>query len=483
MLDVSQAVKEAYAGHRRKNLVIHFPSGNFEDITNENIVSGSTVLTESLCSQEKLKFGLCEAPVFECDVAGIGNIKGETIEVSQQIFALEKCVCDVDIEVFENTAETALTERVYFYNQQDLALLTPPMTIKFGVIFDSFDSDSDCYVSLVRDGYKNGTAHKVTVDNGTPVYEEYEEVLSTSGRRGYVEVTLTGPGSFSVKQVVIYGTTVSIPYGTFVVDSCKRQAGTDIRKIIAYGYTAESFLQAPKLEMLKKKYGILDRINTRSYAITSIGSSAVSYEAIVGDEGICGQFYTVSPADYFVYSDYTAGDTAVHITYRKITYITAADPGTICQISFSGSLEPYQRADELIGSQYEEIRELATSICVQITAGRTNKIAPLIRLYKDGESCRGIDLIDIYEGNGSIEYLLPVIVEINGTEYSNIDNSALLLRYVNVDGFDFEGHNVTAADNLGDNIRNDIEACLELSGVFGRVNRTGYVDVIAIPKR
>lgn len=86
MLEVSDAVIDFFEKDKaNKNFLIHFKSGRYEDITNKDIVSESVKLTESLCSQDTLKFGLCEASIFECDVFGIGNIKDEIIEVSQYL--------------------------------------------------------------------------------------------------------------------------------------------------------------------------------------------------------------------------------------------------------------------------------------------------------------------------------------------------------------------------------------------------------------
>ena len=76
----------------KKNIRIHFPDGERADICNGLIVNGSVKLTESLCSQNELKFGLCEVPVFECETVGVGNIKGATIEVLCEIF------CDSDVD-------------------------------------------------------------------------------------------------------------------------------------------------------------------------------------------------------------------------------------------------------------------------------------------------------------------------------------------------------------------------------------------------
>lgn len=69
-----------------KNIRIHFPNGERSDICNDQIVMDSVSFTESLCSQDMLKFGLCEASVFECEVVGVSNVSGATIEVTCEVF-------------------------------------------------------------------------------------------------------------------------------------------------------------------------------------------------------------------------------------------------------------------------------------------------------------------------------------------------------------------------------------------------------------
>lgn len=87
MLNVPQEVKDFFHFDTwKKNIRIHFPNGERTDICNNLIVLNSVSFKESLCSQETLKFGLCEAPVFECEVVGVGNIKGATIEVFCEVY-------------------------------------------------------------------------------------------------------------------------------------------------------------------------------------------------------------------------------------------------------------------------------------------------------------------------------------------------------------------------------------------------------------
>ena len=87
MLTVPEKVKDLlHLDTCKKNIRIHFPNGERKDICNNLIVLNTVSFKESLCSQETLKFGLCEAPVFECEVVGVGNIKGATIEVSCEVY-------------------------------------------------------------------------------------------------------------------------------------------------------------------------------------------------------------------------------------------------------------------------------------------------------------------------------------------------------------------------------------------------------------
>ena len=86
MISVPQVVKDLYhQDHAYKNIRIHFPNGERSDICNDLIVKDSVSFKESLCSQNTLKFGLCESPIFECEVVGVGNIKGATVEISIEI--------------------------------------------------------------------------------------------------------------------------------------------------------------------------------------------------------------------------------------------------------------------------------------------------------------------------------------------------------------------------------------------------------------
>ncbi|WP_026661433.1 hypothetical protein [Butyrivibrio proteoclasticus] len=86
MLNIPEEVKDLFKQDGiQKNLRVVFVNGENPDLTNEDIVMGSFSMTESLCSQDKIKFGLCEASVVEFECHGVGNVKGASIDVSIEI--------------------------------------------------------------------------------------------------------------------------------------------------------------------------------------------------------------------------------------------------------------------------------------------------------------------------------------------------------------------------------------------------------------
>lgn len=102
MLNIPEEIKQLLKqGSIRKNLRIHFPNGEHEDITNSNLLSESFSFSESIMSQSEFKFGLCEASMVEFEMFNIGNIKGYEIEIFHEI--------DVSILSNEFIAEYGIT--------------------------------------------------------------------------------------------------------------------------------------------------------------------------------------------------------------------------------------------------------------------------------------------------------------------------------------------------------------------------------------
>lgn len=87
MIDVSEEVKDLLKNTEcRKEVVISFPNGEHEDITNDSIIAESLEFTESICSQQELEFGLCEASVLKFSAFNLENINGYKIKADIYIY-------------------------------------------------------------------------------------------------------------------------------------------------------------------------------------------------------------------------------------------------------------------------------------------------------------------------------------------------------------------------------------------------------------
>ena len=110
MLNIPEEIKDLlHLDSWKKNIRIHFPDGERSDICNDQIVMDSVQFTESLCSQSTLKFGICESPIFQCEVVGVGNIKGASIEVYCEVY------CDASVEdaVWQNDLQHYVYQILY----------------------------------------------------------------------------------------------------------------------------------------------------------------------------------------------------------------------------------------------------------------------------------------------------------------------------------------------------------------------------------
>lgn len=130
MLEVSEKLKKAFmTDNVEKHIRITFPNGEHEDITNNKIEANSFSFTESLCSQDELKYGLCEANVIKVS-AQCENIKGciikvfidafyegEVFTVPLGVFSVESCQVRAgtslrEIEAYEITGVTSKISKI-----------------------------------------------------------------------------------------------------------------------------------------------------------------------------------------------------------------------------------------------------------------------------------------------------------------------------------------------------------------------------------
>lgn len=223
-----------------KNIRVHFPDGEHEDITNKDIVTESVKFSESLCSQNDFKLGLCESPSIEFETVGIGNIQGATIE------------CTLEIDVADK-----------FYNQTqtvEAIRLNPESTPAW---YDHIFDKGYAYVDKVT-GYGNESCLVEYLVNGETVTEYathsddgYFHIEKNDVIRIVINGTIGGArtlyGNF-IDADLYYAEDIGryvypIKYGTFVVDSCKRTNEVTHRRVIAYGL--ESIVDYQLLEGIK----------------------------------------------------------------------------------------------------------------------------------------------------------------------------------------------------------------------------------------
>ncbi len=112
----SEAKKKIQQGNTHKEYVIKFPNNDRDDITNVNIVSESVSFTESICSKDKLKFGLCEASMLKFDTINVENIKGRTIDAFLYIDDIEIPLGRFVVSSCERSAKNMQRRKVIAYS-------------------------------------------------------------------------------------------------------------------------------------------------------------------------------------------------------------------------------------------------------------------------------------------------------------------------------------------------------------------------------
>lgn len=86
MLNIPDEVKGLFKLDRcNKNFRVHFPNGEMDDLTNENVVQESVEFSESICSQNTFKFGKSESSTIEFETVGVQNMMGMKIECGIEV--------------------------------------------------------------------------------------------------------------------------------------------------------------------------------------------------------------------------------------------------------------------------------------------------------------------------------------------------------------------------------------------------------------
>lgn len=216
MLNIPEEVKKLFkTSNVKKNIRISFPNGERADITNENLIAESLSYTESVCSQESLKFGLCESSVLEFETAGIGNIKGMEI------------TADIEINTSGVPFELSKEGQSYSFNIRELFGVKLPAGTNVKYSTDGTGGITE----IIAWGQSNPITRDATYLEEAATEYEWSAGLDASAFDIHTTSDYTGPVWVTVEYDMFY----PVPLGKFTVESSPKQADMSRRKVTAYG--------------------------------------------------------------------------------------------------------------------------------------------------------------------------------------------------------------------------------------------------------
>ncbi|MBR1631555.1 MAG: hypothetical protein IJ680_06825 [Paludibacteraceae bacterium] len=174
MLNIPDAIKTLYQQDSvRKNFRVKFPNGEMPDITNSNVLTESVTFTESLCSQQYLKFGLTEASEIQFETIGIGNMLGMTIECYSEIDTTSLTAAQIaDIQ-----AMTGLDGELVLAADSDLTNFDGTTWGFFRVPYGTFVVD-ECPRNHGAMTHRRVTAYSERIEDGTILSTMYKTLLN-----------------------------------------------------------------------------------------------------------------------------------------------------------------------------------------------------------------------------------------------------------------------------------------------------------------
>lgn len=239
MLSVSDTVKQLYKNGATKNLQIYFPILNLT-LTSANIISETFSLTESICSDEDLIFGSCEASKMEFATYDIStNLSGYEFLASHIIggysvmlgrFVVDSCKKQDNKKIRKIVAYDIMTEVdadvADWYNS-----LTFPMTLaafRLSFLNDRGIIEDTTGLPLPNDTMQVNKTLKVTSLDGRKVIEAIEEINGVFGHinRGgaFSHIILKANLSANINETItktVYGTVNFEPFTTLGISKLR----------------------------------------------------------------------------------------------------------------------------------------------------------------------------------------------------------------------------------------------------------------------
>lgn len=523
MLNIPEEVKTLYRQPGAdKNLRIHFPNGEHEDITNDNLISESFSFEESICSQDTLKFGLCEAGMVEFETIGVGNIKGCEIDVSMEV-----CYEIEDWNMAAGTANRFLAtsteyEETGYYIEE--AITTEK---RIAIAFD--------YEVVDESGSYTDKSQRLTIKIGklTALYSDLKSSgtvrhvwtqLLAQDENAQITVKLTDPsypviisnlvvkygdGDYDYPEWSIAKKDRCIPFGRFTVDTCPRQSDMSRRKVTAYTADMQNGIQFTDVEKAKQKSFL--KSNT-PYEVELIQFLFSNLKGLKFDDS---------------YFDIT------QISMESASETVYSISGTPCAVTVEGSIISINPGDEmekgLIRLDYnhvsgfktirEEIMQELQAVFGSLAEGFSYALGPFVKLYEEtfstklnllGATNRKVVSADVESliypyisgktdsfvenSRGYFNIILPKTLTIYNsgtTKQWTIAESVSAELLTPVEGLfnpvlSFERTKV-ADDcyNLQEkiNLTGYVTAWLELNALFGKYTRDGGIELINLQKQ
>lgn len=279
MLYIPEEVKEILKKDSiKKNLRISFPNGERADITNENIIAESMSFTESICSRDYLKFGLCEAPAIEFETVGVENIKGMEIEAAIEIDTSTMEKAEITLPLVDQRTKFEIVIMgdvdIYGYRASDLSISVDAPDyegfIMFGIVEDFVVGGDEPNIPVVSISLSKYIGVRVTIsvkvnNLATELFVKY--------KLGFLRDDLPYPY-------------YSIPLGRFIVQECPRKADLfEQRQVTAYGMSFDSLSNLNSIEKAKRNVECTRKTPYR------IDAEKYVYSSLLGDFEIPGATY------------------------------------------------------------------------------------------------------------------------------------------------------------------------------------------------
>lgn len=499
MLDVPQEVKDLFLqNNTQKNFRIKFPNGEFEDITNSNIISESVRFTESLCSQQNLKFGLCEASVLEFETIDVGNIKGCRIEAG-----IEVCL-DEPIKV------TRKKGNLMPYSELRIEW-GEPYTFRFDRPENGTFSFDFYAAGLDESGLQAYRGMNLTTNTGVEDYiaGNYYSIHLDNIQELTLEPLYSGALLSAVRFLAddneyteVLSGNFCIPYGVFTVDSCKRQSDMHRRKVVAYNPVVSINSKITEFEKFKRSWLMKTNLpyeyNIKDFALANTGyfNPEASVVCIASYEE-ASEYY---PAENMHYIPENPMRLGAQVNYRRYNIYTSGGR------DYTEYMHRISRPrDENFSAIMATLSSWSITKCMEckcvVTMKKTNSakekrqtlfipieeegvIYPYVGSLADGAYARSIDLyvpdeITLNLGgtgtSGAKRYKLPEpsVLRLYNCSFPLFDEKVSIKRTKNKEGYFYANNSEIPEGNV-------LQSLLELGGLFGQRGRDGEVKLIKV---